>query len=563
MLAEYYQTELGYYRELAREFAHAFPEVAHLVSERSGDEAVERLMQGAALLTGRMRQRLDDDFPEIIQPLFDLLWAQHMRPCPAATLVQFFTRGQGMQQIHTVPRDALLLSRPIEGRVCHFRTSWDVDVTPLAVEDASMERPHPADTQLRLLLKFTGGGRFDSAHLRSIRLQLLGSPETKFALYLCMAKQCRRLSVCTPEGEVCRDFPSGDSILPSGFRDDEALLPFFPTPLPGLRLLQEFFWFPDKFLGLTIVGLEKVPRSRLTDAFRLVFHLGPYSAESLRFDAGNFATACTPAVNLSPDEPQEVPVEDRRTVYCLETKGDSEVFAVNRVIALDAQSKTRVEYLPFVSEALPEPGDDRLRYQLIRRPDGAQSTRTYLSILDLAGRPRQPGADMLHVWFNRTDGNFPLRLGLGEVDVASPASPAFVEFKSATPIVPPIPLVVGEDRHWEMLAQFAMHPKDLMSLNGLRVLLDSCRTHVTASAKPSLVSDVRTSVATRLHRRMVLPVTRVEILLERAAFVNAGESFLFARLLSVLFQDRPQTQTFTDLTVRVLPGGEVHYFPPL
>ena len=57
MFNKYYQDELTYLRELGKEFAAAYPAIAPLLAERGADPDVERLLEGVAFLTGRIRQK--------------------------------------------------------------------------------------------------------------------------------------------------------------------------------------------------------------------------------------------------------------------------------------------------------------------------------------------------------------------------------------------------------------------------------------------------------------------------------------------------------------------------
>ena len=85
--AGYYQDELAYLRELGREFAEAHPALAPMLAERSGDPDVERLLEGVAFLTGRVRQKLDDELPQAIQGIAQLLFPDLVRPMPAAAML--------------------------------------------------------------------------------------------------------------------------------------------------------------------------------------------------------------------------------------------------------------------------------------------------------------------------------------------------------------------------------------------------------------------------------------------------------------------------------------------
>ena len=69
MISPYYQRELAHLKELAVEFSKAHPALAPLLSGPSTDPDVERLLEGTAFLTGLVREKLDDEFPEIVHNL--------------------------------------------------------------------------------------------------------------------------------------------------------------------------------------------------------------------------------------------------------------------------------------------------------------------------------------------------------------------------------------------------------------------------------------------------------------------------------------------------------------
>ena len=89
MFNRYFQQELSHLRDLGAEFAKKHPAVAPMLSGLSTDPDAERLLEGVAFLTALMRQKLDDDFPEIIQEMFQLIWPHYLRPIPSTTIISF------------------------------------------------------------------------------------------------------------------------------------------------------------------------------------------------------------------------------------------------------------------------------------------------------------------------------------------------------------------------------------------------------------------------------------------------------------------------------------------
>ena len=85
----FYQSELSALRQLGRRFAERNPALAPFLADSGQDPDVERLLEGFAFLTGRLRQKLADELPELTHSLMHLLWPNYMRPLPAFSILQF------------------------------------------------------------------------------------------------------------------------------------------------------------------------------------------------------------------------------------------------------------------------------------------------------------------------------------------------------------------------------------------------------------------------------------------------------------------------------------------
>jgi type VI secretion system protein ImpG len=558
-LSDYYHAELAYYRALAQEVAERFPEVAHLVSERRGDPAIERVLQGASLLTSRLRYRLDDDFPEVIYALFDAMWPQYLRPYPAFSLLQFTPLPNVLRQSQTIARGTSISSRPVDGIECPFQTAAPVDLHPLEVTNAGLSRPHPADLQLRLSFEMTGGVSFDTVNMPRVRIHLLGDREIRYTLYHWLVYHSSRLSVLDADGEL-RLTLRGDAVQPAGFGTRENLCEFQETMLPGMRLLQEYFAFPDKFLAVDICGLDQVPAGILESSFSVVFHLGTPREEKTRVEPANFALGCVPVVNLSLSEQVDVPVKEGATEYRLVAPDNGEIYTVDKVGAYDSRTGDWIDYPPLFTRRRTRLMDRRPCYQLLHRTDGVEGLETFLAIRDAEGKPLQPPAELLNVHLTYSNGNKPLRLGVGDIDVPTSSSPQFVQFSNLTPIAAPAPQSLGKDTHWELLTLFAMHSVDLMGVTGLRLVLERCHDARTSEQVLPRIVDVQTRESSRLHEQTVVPVTQVTVVLDDQSFIGQGEMYLFGSVLSRLFAERPDIFAFSELTVRGQPSGVEFHF---
>jgi type VI protein secretion system component VasA len=91
------------------------------------DPYVERLFEGFAFLMGRLREKLDDDLPELTEGLVSLLWPHYMRTIPSLAIVEFSPTGVVCVRPKCW-RKASPFSRPVgpHKTACQYRTTRDV-----------------------------------------------------------------------------------------------------------------------------------------------------------------------------------------------------------------------------------------------------------------------------------------------------------------------------------------------------------------------------------------------------------------------------------------------------
>ena len=87
-----YEEELAFIRHEVRQFAERYPSAASrllLENESSADPHVERLIESFALLTARIRTKIDDEFPELVESLIERLYPHFTRPMPTMCVIGF------------------------------------------------------------------------------------------------------------------------------------------------------------------------------------------------------------------------------------------------------------------------------------------------------------------------------------------------------------------------------------------------------------------------------------------------------------------------------------------
>ncbi len=148
MFSRFYQEELAFLREMGPEYARAHPGgIADALERPGADPDVERLLEGFAFMAARIRERLEDDFPEIVHSLLGLLWPHLLRPVPSACIATLTPTPGALREARTIAPGAEVQSVPVKGARCRFRTTQEVDLAPLAIVAARLQQENAMATR--------------------------------------------------------------------------------------------------------------------------------------------------------------------------------------------------------------------------------------------------------------------------------------------------------------------------------------------------------------------------------------------------------------------------------
>jgi hypothetical protein len=197
-LLDRYGAELDAPTRLAAEFAKAHPGAAEqlrLPRPQGGDPHVQRLLEGVAFLGARVRQRLDDEFPELTDSLLAVLYPHYLAPFPSRMMAQLTPKPE-LRRPATVPRGTLVRTEPVDGMPCRFSTSAPVTLWPIQIEPRSvrltglplpplLERaPKGAVGVLRVAFRCLDPAMtFEQLSFDRLRLHLRGGGQARQALY--------------------------------------------------------------------------------------------------------------------------------------------------------------------------------------------------------------------------------------------------------------------------------------------------------------------------------------------------------------------------------------------
>src|SRR5262245_48059300 len=205
----YYNDELTYLREMGAQFAKDYPKIAsRLVLERDKceDPHVERLLEGVAFLAARVHLKIDDDFPQITEGILNIIYPHFLRPIPSMSIAEFHMDPDQSKitEGYTIPRDAVLQSRPVARVPCKFKTSYSTTLWPISVSAAQFTTTErlpraivAADSPaaVRVEIACLGEVRLADLQMDQLRFYLNGEGRLVYKLYELLASKVVRVVV--------------------------------------------------------------------------------------------------------------------------------------------------------------------------------------------------------------------------------------------------------------------------------------------------------------------------------------------------------------------------------
>lgn len=323
-LTRLYQDELVHLHEMGQEFAQEHPKIAARLGMQGievADPYVERLLEGFAFLTARVRLKLDAEYPRLIEHLLDSLYPHFLAPTPSMLIARLDVDATdpNLADGYRVPRGSALQCTALRGQktACEYRTTQDMVLWPLQLESvryfshaadlglSSLPATRAARGGLRLRLRAGEGLSIREIAASSLTLYISAPDDVCWRLHELLATATLGTLVGAPveAAATARQarWSGAHSVRMVGFADEEAILPESLRAFSGHRLMQEVAALPQRLAFFEIGDLA----ARLagvdgpTLEIVVLFERGDAGLEAL-VDGTSLALHCTPAINLFP-----------------------------------------------------------------------------------------------------------------------------------------------------------------------------------------------------------------------------------------------------------------------
>ena len=498
-LLGYYERELTFLRQMGGEFAEKYPKIASrllLEPDKCEDPHVERMIEAFAFLAGRVHLKIDDEFPQITESFFNVLYPHYLAPVPSMSLVQFsLDRDQAqLTSGYSVDRSSILYSRPVQGTPCRFRTCYPVTLWPVELTSAALESPDRllsrasrTESMLRLGFRCLNGTTLGdlrkgldekSGLIDSLRFYLNGEWQLVYPLYEMILNQTERVEIRPVGSRKPGMRAAAPVVLPPsclkavGFREDEALLPYTARSFPGYRLLTEYFSFPEKFLFFDVTGIDEAARAGFGDEFEIVLYLREGVPTRANVDVSNFQLGCTPIVNLFQRVAEPIPLTQQQNEYQVvpdvHRQMATEIYSIDSVASTDPSLQITRNYQPFYSYRHSYAREqERIFWYASRRPSQRKDdagTEVFLSLIDMGFNPGVPAAETLTVQATCTNRDLPGKLPFGgrEADFETEAGRGLSKVrclrKPTATLRPPL----RRGAQWRLLSHLLLNPLSIV-----------------------------------------------------------------------------------------------------
>lgn len=560
-----YEEEIHYLNESGKEFGEAFPDIArylNLEAHSDRDPYVERLFEGFAFLSARIREKLDDGFPEFTRNLLEMVAPESLKPFPSCTLVQFKADRGALSSGEILKKGTQLLTHSSR-RVpfsCRFESTQNLAVYPVQIKEFNIDQEAMEGTSFEIV--FAAEQDFDTSVFTDFNIPIFldGDPALSWFLFYILSQRVQSVQLQCSELNLQKELTQGFHV--GGMEENEALLPEGNTSLSGSPLLREFFVFPEKFRFVALPDLQELAGKSWTQ-FSVKVQLDKHFPESkLRLlSKNNFKLFVSPAVNLYHTNTEPIHLDQKRNEYRMVASLKEKAFVYD-VLGVKGRSKSNLELVT--------------NYQRFHRFKHFQNGGSYYELRHEVRKSGQPTAyltlgstqkdfhvqeEYLSIEALCTNGEIPREnVNVGDINNSAPGFPGYIQFNNLTRPSLSLPPLENTYHLWNILSQFNMNYRGLAQKDTLKEIfsLFSMQSQQSSAKLNDALYDVSHEGFTELHNGVLVRGVSVKIVfkderIDAESYQELGQYSLMAKCLHKFFSQNVSINHLVRLELEVLP----------
>ena len=575
-IKEYFQDELDFLHKEGMEFSALYPKLAGLLSEKSNDPDIERLLEGFAFLTARLRQRIDDEFPELTHSLLSLLWPNYLRHIPSMCMVRFYPVRDSITETKVIERSALLKNSQDDRDVIKFKTASTVNIYPLEIHDIKDKHTRTKST-LNIIFRSYSGLPICDIGLDDLVIYLGDSFAKASDLYLWLLEYVEDIKILHDGKEVKIESCLFEAL---GFGDEESLLPYPGGSFSGYRILQEYFSFQEKFLFLKLKNLGRYVKSVKSSEINLEIIFSRTFPSALKLTPDSIMLYCSPAINIFEMSGEPITVKSNRNEYQLtpdfQRSGFYSIFSVDKVEGwlLSSGGKlipdSSTEYHAFESfkHEVEFIRNRRITYYRIKVGEtlSKKDLEYKISFLHEDASAAVTGSDVVSVDMTCSNGMWPFELSIGDICYMSDNTPSYLSFSNITRPTRAVLPVLDGGMHWRLISNLSLNYVSLLNKDALISIISTYdflsqhdkQSEKTAKRRYQGIKSLESSPVDLFFKGLPIRGIRSTIKMDDSFFLSEGDMYIFSSVLAEFLSLYASINSFHVLKVINERNNEVY-----
>jgi len=608
-IEKYFEREYNFLQAAGEDFAKKHPTLGSRLrmSERERkDPFVERLYEGFAFLAGRIQERLDDEFPEIAGGILEILFPNLLKPFPSCSILQLKSKpgaiskpilvkkGSEIQtttgkykvryKVYAGVSDKSRLTEKDEPAEFVFRTTQDVLVRPMKLEDVIVEDSPMGNTILKLKIQPDRNVDYDSLKMNNFQFYIQGAASIKYELLYFLTNFVSSVSIkeLADRSSSYTEIKNYRIEIPELCTDDysaqdNSILPYSKQTFAGYKLLQEYFSFPEKFFFIQINGLEQYKGSGQSLPFEIKIDFNARIVKEKWPTLKNIALHCTPIVNLFSRPTEEVVVNQRLPEYYIvpdiDRRKSREIYSVDKISGISENKIEQYKYIPISSHDILETSDPDYNYKrffsVFRRTQISDMAESYIRLFGPSMEADDFPKETLSIQATLSNGFLPasyLEVGVIKEPIDFPVG---IE---ASNITIPTDVLEGPDKNnylWALIANLSISYTSLSDVETFKGILNlynwfKIHNHPNKKRIDGIKKIDKPKIISKIKNRSIIRGIEFHITIDPNEFEHGrGDIYLFGLVLNKFLSQYVTINSFIQLKITESGTNKEYIWEPI
>lgn len=552
----YYKTEINLLREVGKEYSKKQPLVASYLAETSKDPDTERLIEATAFLNANLKKELDDSYDIFSYELIDIIYPDVVKSKPSVSIMQIRPNLDLSERL-LVKEGSYFKSKKTHNIACKFKSTWDMDVYPIAL--ANTEFSENLDGSSWLKLDFTSSMNVDSLEMDTLDFFINMPLPNSYTLARMLMNNLQRIIVQYDQEQMSIDVACLENL---GFQEGYNLFSYNKKTLERFKFLNEYFSFSRKNLFFRLQGMLKYFSVMSTASFSMTFHFNVSDSHLVHIKEEGLLLYCVPIANIFEFDTEPIKVnymnEDVKVVTSFNDEDHYLLYEINQVRGLKSSKPKKNTYLPFNDF-----NDGEYVYKFFRKK-ALGDFRKEEGYLQLFYKNDENLDDIITVNANVTNGALCETLQIGDIHLGSENSPEYCEFSN---VIIPSTYVESPIENKKLTFIISHISTNIFGIDDIEDFKRILRFYVADYSrdkennkinlkKIDSLKQMSIQNSNRLHNGMMIHGKAVELSLDSSDFVNISDMYLFCKAIFIFFKYSMAINSFITLAVLDTYSGE-------